>query len=505
MDGIWEPLDAADAAARRVLVVDDEPGMLGVVAELLTDAGYEVRAETDPAVAVQALAETEFGAAVVDLVMPGLTGLDVAAAVQKAWPLTQVIVLTGHEGVDSAVAALQRGVFDYVRKGAFDGAHLVKVVRAAQERRSLLRSNQELLDRVLESNELLRVLVERSTGIARAEHADRLLELVVDAARRLTGAERVRVQLFRSGREVLIEEVAGDATEGLRGVRLTPGEGLATLAAESDEGVCVEAAEAHPRYSRRCDALPSAKPGWLAVPLHHASIQGALIVAGRRDGFHAQHQLLLRGLARIAAVALDRTRALEQADNFFTHVSALLVSILDRVDQSGRGHSRRVAALSDMVSRRLGMSDDERRDLHFGALLHDIGKIHLPPEVLDGPASEESERVMREHPRLGLELLRPITRFERLLSTVQGHHERWDGAGYPLGLAGEEIPRGARVVAVANAFDGMTHQPASPGEPSLTPEQALERLQEGAGTAFDPLIVRLFVAEYRQHRHLLVD
>ncbi|MCM2255372.1 MAG: response regulator [Vicinamibacteria bacterium] len=499
-----DPLSAEDSAARRVLVVDDEPDMLGVVAEVLTEAGLEVRTETDPVAAVKAATETEYGAAVVDLVMPGLSGLDVATRIQEVHPLTQVVVLTGHEGIESAVQALQRGVFDYIRKGEFDAHHLGKVVRGSLERRALLRSNQELLDRVLESNELLRVLVERGTGIARAEHVDRLLELLVDAARRLTGAELVRVLLLRPGREVLIEEAAGDAIQGLAGVRLAPGEGLAPLAAESDEGVSVEAAEAHPRYSRRCDAMPTARPGWMAVPLHHGSVHGVLVVAGRKGGFHAQHQLLLRGLARQAGVALDRTRALEQADNFFTHVSQLLVAILDRIDAGGRGHSRRVAALSDMVSRRLGMSEDERRDLHFGALLHDIGKIQIAPEVLTAPPTEEQQRVMREHPRLGLELLRPITRFERLLSTVHAHHERWDGGGYPLGLAGEEIPRSARVVAVANAFDVLTHEVA-PGAMPLTEDQALEQVQAGTGTAFDPLIVRLFVAEYRLHRHLLVD
>jgi HD-GYP domain-containing protein (c-di-GMP phosphodiesterase class II) len=101
---------------------------------------------------------------------------------------------------------------------------------------------------------------------------------------------------------------------------------------------------------------------------------------------------------------------------------------------------------------------------------------------------------MREHASLGVELLKPITLWADMLPLIQTHHERFDGSGYPSGLAGDDIPLGARVIAVADAFDAMTR--GYPGRPPRTPEQAIAELQAGAGSQFDPRIVRLFAAEY---------
>jgi HD-GYP domain-containing protein (c-di-GMP phosphodiesterase class II) len=150
-----------------------------------------------------------------------------------------------------------------------------------------------------------------------------------------------------------------------------------------------------------------------------------------------------------------------------------------------------------MLTRRLGLADEERGTIHFAALLHDIGKLMLGPEILsqDGKMSDEAWKLMREHPTRGLEILRPITRWEGLLPIVHAHHERWDGKGYPRELAGEAIPLGARIVGVAEAFDVMTRR--TPQGPRRRPEEALAELEACAGTQFDPRIARLFVAEYR--------
>ena len=154
-----------------------------------------------------------------------------------------------------------------------------------------------------------------------------------------------------------------------------------------------------------------------------------------------------------------------------------------------------------MVTRRLGMTEAERRSVHFAALLHDIGKVLLDPAVLraTGPVSAESRRAIQEHPALGMQILKAITAWEDILPMIHSHHERWDGKGYPLAQAGEEIPLGARVIAVAESFDAMTG--ASPHGKHRTPDEGLAELEACAGTQFDPRIVRLFVAEYRERRH----
>ena len=174
------------------------------------------------------------------------------------------------------------------------------------------------------------------------------------------------------------------------------------------------------------------------------------------------------------------------------------MDFLDHIDVFYPGHSRGVAALADMVTRRLGLGEGERRTIHYAALLHDIGKLKLDPGLLSAnrPLTEEEYRLVQQHPVLGVEMLRPITLWRDVLPIIHGHHERWDGKGYPAGLAGEDIPLGARVVAVAEVFDAMTRD--TPYGPKRTPAEAITELEAFAGSQFDPRVVRLFVAEYRQ-------
>jgi HD-GYP domain-containing protein (c-di-GMP phosphodiesterase class II) len=142
--------------------------------------------------------------------------------------------------------------------------------------------------------------------------------------------------------------------------------------------------------------------------------------------------------------------------------------------------------------------DLERRNIHFAALLHDMGKLLIPAEVLQSTTyHNDAERdLLRRHPALAVELLKPIAAWEEILPMIHAHHERWDGKGYPLGIAGEAIPLGARIIAVAEVFDAMIRRRAH-GAPR-TAAEALVELEAFAGTQFDPKIVRLFVAEYRQ-------
>jgi putative nucleotidyltransferase with HDIG domain len=256
----------------------------------------------------------------------------------------------------------------------------------------------------------------------------------------------------------------------------------------------------HPSFSHRCDELPAVDGGFLAAPLRHGRVFGALQVAGHGgDDFGPEDQETLMSLARAGAVALENALAHEAAHNFFVHVSDLLVSVLDSMDVHYPQHSRYVAAYSDMVSRRLGMSNEQRRSIHYAALLHDIGKIKLDPKLLRhvGAISDEQRLELQEHPTLGVEVLRPITMWEDVLPIVHAHHERWDGKGYPRGLAGEDIPIGARVVAVAEVFDAISRP--TPHTPKRSVDEALAELERCAGTQFDPLMVKLFVSEYREH------
>lgn len=489
----------------QVLVVDDDASFGGMVADTLRDDGYLVVAATSPHEGLEKLAEATYAAAVLDLHMPGMDGMELADRIKAHSPETQVLILTGQGDMDSAIEGIHRGVFDYLQKGTVSVTRLQLAVRNAVERFRLTHRNRDLVARLQESNRLLKALHDVGTGLTGEPHLDRLADRLAASARDLCGAAAGRAMIFgRTHDEGFVVELsAGEGGETIRGARLKPGEGIATLVAERDEAILLERAAEHPRFSSRCDEIPATLPGFLCAPLRRGSVFGALVVAGRPGGFGTDDRDLLSSLARQASIAIENALNHERSINFFTHTSEILISFLESLDVFYPGHSRGVAALADMVTRRLGLSDADRRNVHYAALLHDIGKVMVDPAVLksEGPISEQNRRLMREHPALGVQLLKPVILWEEMLPIIHSHHERWDGRGYPLGLPGETIPLGARVVAVADAFDAMTR--STPHGARRTPEEALAELEACGGAQFDPRIVRLFSVEYREHGEAL--
>lgn len=489
------------ALAPRVLVVDDDPSFARLVADLLEEEGYDVLATDDHAAALAHVAARGCDVAVLDLVMPGASGLELGDQIRGRSPDTQILILTGQGDMESAVRGIQHGVFDFLDKSATDLLRLRRSVGEAVQRSRLERTNRQLVVQLKESNRLLGALHELSAPLVGEAHQDRVLTNLVRAAKELAGVATGRALLFartHSG-DLVVESAAGDGAGTLVGTRLGAGEGIAPWVADTGGKVVAGRATESERFCARCDAMPTHLPQFLAVPLRHGSRHGALLVAGRTSGpFADEEQAMVAALGEQAAVALENAAYHEQSINFSTHVCDLLVTVLEQVDVFYPGHSRAVASLSDMVTRRMGLGDAERRTIHFGALLHDIGKVMVGPALLRAThrATGAEWEAMRAHPTLGLDALKSITLWEDLLPIVHSHHERWDGTGYPLGLAGEQIPLGARVVAVADAFDAMTR--STPHGNIRTPEQALAEVDACAGTQFDPRVARLFVAEYRR-------
>jgi putative nucleotidyltransferase with HDIG domain len=485
----------------RVLVVDDDAAFAQVVSELLAEKGFHVVVTDDPERALRA-AEEGCDAAVLDLKMPRITGIELAAQLKARDGDLQVMILTGFGDMESAVQGLQRGVFDYISKADIDMHRLERTVRAAVDRTRLARINRDLVRQLTESNKRLQALQEASTELSREPHQDRVLESLTRAAKDLVSAATARALIFKRGHsgDLVIEAAAGDGAETLVGTRLQPGEGVAAVAAEGQRVVSGPDIARHPAYSRRADEMPTRLPGFVASPLRHGAIEGALVVAGRANGtFSPEDEGVLGALARQGGIALENAANKELSVNFFTHASDMLVTVLEQLDVYYRGHSRAVASLADMITRRLGLPAEERRSVHYAALLHDIGKVMVPGELLRSAERSNPDEVeaLRRHATYGMEILKPITMWAGILPIIHSHHEWWNGQGYPMGLSGEQIPLGARVVAVADAFDAMTR--ATPHHRHRTADEALAELEACAGTQFEPRIVRLFIAEYRQH------
>ncbi|MBN2369470.1 MAG: response regulator [Vicinamibacteria bacterium] len=490
-----------------VLVVDDDASFVRLLTELLREMGYEVISSQDGMAALELVRDSgPLAAAIVDLVMPGMSGTALAGRLKSVDADLPVLILTGHADFQSAVEGIHRGVFDYLRKDTLDYETLQQSLRQAVERSRLSRDNRMLVGRLSGSNALLEALFAISAELSRDPDAERILARLVVSAKDLCRAEAARALLFKSTHRGgwIVETAVGDGAKILVGARLDPGQGVAALAAEEFETIRLENPQSHPRYLERCDQMPSVDPGFICSPLRQGLIFGALTIAGSEQGtFSDETRTLVGRLAAHGAIAADNAVRQSRAINFFTHTCDILVGLLDSLDVMYSGHSRRVAVFSDMISRRMGLDDATRRNVHFAALLHDIGKMRLGPAILnvEGQFSDDQRRIMKDHPAFGVEVLRPIVLWEDILPMIHCHHERWDGGGYPQGMAQDEIPLGARIVAVAEVFEAITR--LAPHLPGLSTDQALDELARNAGSQFDPLIVRLFTIEFLKQQDLL--
>lgn len=172
-----------------------------------------------------------------------------------------------------------------------------------------------------------------------------------------------------------------------------------------------------------------------------------------------------------------------------------LTTALDARERATAGHSARVSRYAADLARSAGVNESEIGTIRVGSLLHDIGKIGIPDNILLKPSqlSIEEWEVMRKHPVIGCRILEPFDEFRDASELVLLHHERWDGGGYPSGLAGTQIPLGARIFGIVDAFDAITSD--RPYRRRATAQAALREIDTGAGTQFDPDLARLFIAQ----------
>jgi ribonuclease P protein subunit RPR2 len=187
----------------------------------------------------------------------------------------------------------------------------------------------------------------------------------------------------------------------------------------------------------------------------------------------------------------ERSRSQQLARSYTATVRALSNAVEARDAYTGK-HAERVAAYGIAIARALGLSPPDAPELEFGFLLHDIGKVAIPDAILYKPdkLNREERELMARHPEIGAEILAGIEFLEEASSVVRSHHERWDGTGYPDGLAGEAIPLAARVFAVADVLDALTTD--RPYRPASSFADARRVIVTGSGTQFDPQVIVAF-------------
>jgi len=353
----------------------------------------------------------------------------------------------------------------------------------------LRKSTNQVLDQMARNNRELSHLLNITRIISSTIQLDSLLERIIGAATEMVEAEAGSILLYNSEKDELnFQMLRGIPPGELEEKVVKLGEGISGTVAFNREPMIVDTLHSDSPFQPYLERFSGYRvTSVVSVPLvFQDELAGVLELYNKLtgDSFTPRDEELLLSLASQAAISIKNVEFREDQKNYFTHITKILINALEN-NEVWEGHLENVARWSDIITRKLALPEEERRDIHFGALLHDIGILRL------GPTSKLKEKMKREHPVIGEKMIRPITIWRKVAPLILYHHERYDGKGYPHGIKGEDIPLGARIIAVAEAFDTMTNLHSYNRKGSL--DEARIELIENAGTQFDPEIVKVFL------------
>ena len=468
----------------RVLIVDDEQVIREILSDFLLMEGFQVATAGNGREALEVIERQRINMVISDLKMPEMGGLDLLAHLQVEHPDLVTLVMTGYGTVETAIEAMKLGAFDYVLK-PFKVEEVMHTVRRGLEQQRLKAENFELRAAL----SLYRLANRLGTEV----ELEPTLSLIVETVKEQTEAQRVCVVLFPT------EDTHWPGAFVGSGAPITQAD-LTELGLSTTEAVLAHEGRAF-RYLKTTDNTRKVN-SLLVGPLVSKACLLGVIIATRCTSrfFNEGDRKLLRIIADRAAVAVHNAQLFETQDRTFHSTIEALATALEEKDRYTAGHSQRVAEFAEITARELGRTAEECEWVYQGGRLHDIGKMTIRADELNkpGPLTDEEYKRFQEHPKFGEELLSPIPSFRQLIPAIGGHHEKWDGSGYPRGLVGEDIHWMARIMAVADTYDAMTSHRAY--RSALKHKTAVAELERCAGTQFDPEVVPAFVVAIEKWR-----
>jgi HD-GYP domain-containing protein (c-di-GMP phosphodiesterase class II) len=350
----------------------------------------------------------------------------------------------------------------------------------------------------------LESLIEASAVFSSTLDLDQVLDHVMTEGQRVLDAEASSVfQIDEETKELYFVLALGEKGEEVKKIRVPWGQGVVGWVAEHAEPLLVADVTKDPRFYQKVDEKSKFQTrSILAVPLIvKGKVIGVAEVLNKRSGTFSDKDLeMFQGLARQAAIAIENaTLYREQAELSLGAVTSLATAI-DAKDPYTIGHSERVTKYSRLIGYELGLGEGEQTNLEWSAILHDVGKIGIPDNILQKPGdlTDKEWAAIRTHPLKGAEIMAPIKPLRNVIPGMRHHHERYDGTGYPDGLADGQIPKLARIITVADSFDAMLSD--RPYRAAMREADALKRLRELSGSQFDGEVVEAFVRVYKRER-----
>ncbi len=476
-------------ATEKILIVDDEQAILDLLHEFLGKEGFQVSTANNGETAMAALANETYSLVISDLKMPEMNGLELLHKIRKLDPAVVTVIMTGFGTLETAITAMKEGAHDYILK-PFKIDQVVSVIQRGLESRRLREENLRLRETLS--------LYNMSEAINQTLQMDVIIDLTLETTYTAIEADFVNY-LRKEAKETQLHEVGRrSAVQNAPDFLASDAHTNRLLARHAEKIPVVFDREQCAEFFGReiCSKLKMSS--FLSVPIYlQGRIEGiinAVNFTGKGRFTEGQRKAVAL-IANRTASSIENARLFANLEDTLHQTIAGLAKAIEAKDNYTHGHSERVRQYAMLIATTMGLSEEDIEVIGKAALLHDIGKIGVDLTYINKPGALTSEQVykFRTHPEIGKEILTPIRSLAAIIPAVYHHHEKYNGKGYPHQLKGEEIPLGARILAIADSYDAMTSHRAY--RQAMKYEAAIAELRQGAGKQFDPKIVELFIGE----------
>ncbi len=355
--------------------------------------------------------------------------------------------------------------------------------------------------RLFEAEKLQRVQAETLQEVAAilggASDISKVADLILEELNRVVPFESASIQIIDEN-DLVISAVAGELSKNVLGYRLPIKEDKVSHPILNEHRTIFSGdIKNHPDWL----LAPGTEKveSWIGAPLvSRGECIGVLTVDGyKKNQFTKEDSQLVSSFAIHAAIAIENSRLFKEIEDSYSQTVSALANAIDVRDSYTNGHSQRLAKLAKETGRILNCSGKTLDDIYWAALLHDIGKIGVPDEILRKPAKLTAEEfsIIKQHPEIGERIIEPIKKLAHLAPVIRSHQEKFNGSGYPDGLKGNEIPLAARIISVADAYVAMTDDRVY--QKAMSVQEAIVEINECAGSQFDPEVVVSFLQAIR--------
>jgi len=491
----------------KILVVDDEEIVRRIIRLHLEREGWMGIEAGDGLAALEILEKEPVSLVLCDIKMPLMDGITFLKNLKERGLLVPVIMLSGFVDMETAVEVMRYGALDYLTKPIQRNVLILSVKRGleykelVEDRRRLKEENkqyqEDLKRKGAEQTALIEHLFDVSIQLTTLEGLENISSFLVESISRLTKSQRVSVMLHNKTSNCLeIIKAKGIPLEVVKNTRQAIGDPIAGKVYA--EGKAFIRDEIHKENgakgysgSKAFISLPI-----LQVPLEVQNEVLGVINVTDKDGdlpFSRMDLKILESLATSASVAIQNELRRGEIETVYLTLVKTLAEAIETKDSYTGGHCERVTEIALNIAKTMELSITQIRDVLLAAILHDVGKIGIPEGILTkaGLLNQQEWALIHEHPDLGLNIIKHVGFLGEAKEIIAQHHERYDGTGYPKGLKGEAIHLGARIIAVADAFDAMSSE--RPYRRFLNKQSIIEEIQKQAGFQFDPQVVEILL------------